>query len=170
MGVTVITDSTADMASDQARQHGIEVVPIWIVFGSERLRDGVDITRLNFYQRLAEEAPVERVVIGELVCSKRLPFYEDVLPEAIERLQRAGKHLAQFLRRQRVLQYQRALQIAVAVQAAGQAEMALQVRPRKAEQLHDGFCGRHHIRHYIIRLTGELLPDPASGRQDGTFA
>ena len=48
----------------------------------------------EFYQRLAEEAPVERVVIGELVCSKRLPFYEDVLPEAIARLKRAGKRVA----------------------------------------------------------------------------
>ena len=38
--------------------------------------------------------PVERVVVGELVCSKRLPFYEDVLPETIERLHRAGKRVA----------------------------------------------------------------------------
>ena len=45
----------------------------------------------EFYARLAEEAPVERVVIGELVCSKRLPFYQDVLPEAIERLQKRGQ-------------------------------------------------------------------------------
>ena len=48
----------------------------------------------EFYARLADEAPVERVVIGELVCSKRLPFYEDVLPAAIERLQKAGKRVA----------------------------------------------------------------------------
>ena len=45
----------------------------------------------DFYARIADEAPVDRVVIGELVCSKRSPFYEDRIPAAIERLQRAGK-------------------------------------------------------------------------------
>lgn len=45
----------------------------------------------DFYARIADEAPVERVVIGETVCSKRTPFYEDRIPEAIERLQRGGK-------------------------------------------------------------------------------
>jgi len=48
-------------------------------------------TLADFYARIADEAPVERVVIGEVVCSKRQPFYEDVLVTAIERLQRAGK-------------------------------------------------------------------------------
>ena len=48
----------------------------------------------DFYARIADEAPVDKVVIGELVCSKRSPFYEDRLPAAIERLQRAGKSVA----------------------------------------------------------------------------
>ena len=45
----------------------------------------------DFYARIADEAPVARVVLGELVCSKRLPFYQTHFPEAIERLQAAGK-------------------------------------------------------------------------------
>lgn len=36
-------------------------------------------------------APVDRVVLGELVCSKRLPFYQDRIPEAISTLMDAGK-------------------------------------------------------------------------------
>lgn len=40
------------------------------------------------------EAPVERVVLGELVCSKRLPFYQAEIPKAISRLQEAGKMVA----------------------------------------------------------------------------
>lgn len=36
-------------------------------------------------------APVDRVVLGELVCSKRLPFYQDRIPAAIETLLAAGK-------------------------------------------------------------------------------
>ncbi|MCB4455716.1 ubiquinone anaerobic biosynthesis protein UbiV [Leisingera sp. McT4-56] len=43
-----------------------------------------------FYGALAE-APVDRVVLGELVCSKRLPFYQDRIPEALSLLAEAGK-------------------------------------------------------------------------------
>ena len=60
MGVTIMTDSTCDMSSSQAREHGVEVVPIWIRFGSERLRDGIDITRTNFYERLATAKDLPR--------------------------------------------------------------------------------------------------------------
>ncbi|MFO1036489.1 MAG: U32 family peptidase [Geminicoccaceae bacterium] len=45
----------------------------------------------DFYARIADEAPVERVCIGEVVCSKRLPFYAEDLPVMIERLQKGGK-------------------------------------------------------------------------------
>ena len=48
----------------------------------------------DFYLRLADEAPVDRVVLGELICSKRLPFYQSHFPEVIERLQAAGKTVA----------------------------------------------------------------------------
>ncbi len=46
-----------------------------------------------FYADVAQ-APVARVVLGELVCSKRLPFYADRIPEAIATLQGAGKAVA----------------------------------------------------------------------------
>jgi len=47
----------------------------------------------DFYARVADEASVDRVCLGEVVCSKRLPFYADRIPDAIERLQRAGKEV-----------------------------------------------------------------------------
>lgn len=47
----------------------------------------------DFYTELAQ-APVDRVVVGELVCSKRLPFYQDRIPEALSRLADAGKDVA----------------------------------------------------------------------------
>lgn len=43
-----------------------------------------------FYDAL-ENAPVDRVVVGELVCSKRLPFYQDRIPDTISGLIDAGK-------------------------------------------------------------------------------
>lgn len=47
----------------------------------------------EFYAEIAQ-SPVERVVLGELVCSKRLPFYQDRIPEAINVLQEAGKQVS----------------------------------------------------------------------------
>ncbi|MBE0453174.1 MAG: U32 family peptidase [Roseovarius sp.] len=48
-------------------------------------------TRRDFYARIADEAPVDEVYLGEVICSKRAPFHEPDLPGTIERLQRAGK-------------------------------------------------------------------------------
>lgn len=47
----------------------------------------------TFYDDLIS-APVDRVVLGELVCSKRLPFYQDRIPGAIESLLDADKEVA----------------------------------------------------------------------------
>jgi putative protease len=45
----------------------------------------------DFYLRIADEAPVDTVCLGEVVCSKRTPFFTPHLREVIERLERAGK-------------------------------------------------------------------------------
>ncbi|MGV6872186.1 ubiquinone anaerobic biosynthesis protein UbiV [Pseudochelatococcus sp. B33] len=47
----------------------------------------------DFYCRIADEAPVGHVFIGETVCSKRLHFFEPYLAEVIGRLERAGKRV-----------------------------------------------------------------------------
>ena len=47
-----------------------------------------------FYERLADTQGVTRVVLGELVCSKRLPFYQTRLPDAIAQLLAGGKDVA----------------------------------------------------------------------------
>ncbi len=49
--------------------------------------------RRDFYARVADEAPVDCVHVGEVVCSKRAPFSEPDLPQIIERLQSAGKEV-----------------------------------------------------------------------------
>jgi len=48
---------------------------------------------VDFYRRIADEAPVDRVHIGETVCGKRMPFTDAVWPEIIERLERGGKQV-----------------------------------------------------------------------------
>lgn len=46
-----------------------------------------------FYARIADEAPVDTVYLGEVICSKREPFFEPHYPEIIERLERGGKRV-----------------------------------------------------------------------------
>ncbi|TIP07562.1 U32 family peptidase [Mesorhizobium sp.] len=48
---------------------------------------------LDFYRRIADEAPIDRVLVGEVVCGKRMPFSDPAWPEIIERLERAGKEV-----------------------------------------------------------------------------
>jgi collagenase-like PrtC family protease len=48
-------------------------------------------TLRDFYARIADEAPVDFVCAGEVVCSKRWPFQEDDFNEIVERLERGGK-------------------------------------------------------------------------------
>lgn len=48
----------------------------------------------DFYARIADEADVDRVAVGEVVCSKRLPFYADRIAPVVDRLVRAGKEVA----------------------------------------------------------------------------
>lgn len=46
---------------------------------------------IDFYCRIAEEASIDRVCVGEIVCSKRWPFLKGCIPEVVELLARAGK-------------------------------------------------------------------------------
>ena len=51
--VQVITDSTADIPAGIGESLGIRVVPIYLRFGDKIYRDGVDITKDEFYEKLS---------------------------------------------------------------------------------------------------------------------
>jgi DegV family protein with EDD domain len=51
--VTIVTDSGNDLSKEEAARYGIEIVPVYIIFGQERSRDGVDIDRATFERRVA---------------------------------------------------------------------------------------------------------------------
>jgi collagenase-like PrtC family protease len=50
-------------------------------------------TLRDFWFRIADEADVDAVCVGEVVCSKRIPHVAEVLPAVIGRLQSAGKEV-----------------------------------------------------------------------------
>lgn len=45
----------------------------------------------DFYFRIADEAPIDTVYLGEVVCSKRAPFFERHYTEVAARLRNGGK-------------------------------------------------------------------------------
>ena len=59
--------------------------PVLFNWPPERWRD--------FYFRIADEADVDAVHVGEVVCSKRQPFVAPQLPAVIDRLHAAGKEI-----------------------------------------------------------------------------
>lgn len=61
----------------------LTIGPILFHWSAEKKRD--------FYFRIADESPVDSVYIGEVVCSKRAPFFENYYDEVSERLKRGGK-------------------------------------------------------------------------------
>lgn len=52
--VKVVTDSTSDLPPGVAEELGITVVPLYVHFGEEVYKDGVDITSEEFYRRLIQ--------------------------------------------------------------------------------------------------------------------
>lgn len=55
MAVAVVTDSTSDIEPARAEELGIEVVPLFVIFGDKSFRDYVDLSRRDFYVKLASE-------------------------------------------------------------------------------------------------------------------
>lgn len=51
--VRVVTDSVSDIPPAVAQELGITIVPLYVHFGTEVFRDGVDLTADQFYARLA---------------------------------------------------------------------------------------------------------------------
>jgi len=54
--VRVVTDSTCDLPPDLARSHGIQVVPLLVLFGDRVYHDGVDLKPKEFYAELERGA------------------------------------------------------------------------------------------------------------------
>ncbi|NLA87450.1 MAG: DegV family protein [Clostridiales bacterium] len=51
--VQIITDSTSDITQEEGAALGITVVPLTVHFGSESYRDGIDLSKREFFEKLA---------------------------------------------------------------------------------------------------------------------
>jgi DegV family protein with EDD domain len=82
MTVRVITDSTSDISQADAERLGITVVPLNIHFGDEQLRDGVDITPQQFFQRLVSSKVLPKT--SQPSAGAFLDIYESLANETDE--------------------------------------------------------------------------------------
>lgn len=51
--IKIFTDSTSDLPKAWVQQYEIGIIPLYVVFGNEQLRDGVDITPAELYERVS---------------------------------------------------------------------------------------------------------------------
>ena len=66
--------------------------PMKLTLGPIQFNWEPDIWR-DFYFRIADEAAVDAVAVGEVICSKRMPFFDEHFPAVLERLTAAGKEV-----------------------------------------------------------------------------
>ena len=59
MAVKVITDSTADLIPEIVQELDIGVVPIYVRFGNDVYRDGIDLDSDEFFRNVTEY-PIHR--------------------------------------------------------------------------------------------------------------
>lgn len=52
--IKIFADSTCDLPSSWIEEHDIGIVPLYVVFGEDSLRDGVDITPIELYAKVEE--------------------------------------------------------------------------------------------------------------------
>ncbi|MFA6627777.1 MAG: DegV family protein [Bacilli bacterium] len=52
--VNLITDCTSDLTPELYKKHQIDILPLYVTFGSESYRDGIDITTEQLYEKVNE--------------------------------------------------------------------------------------------------------------------
>ena len=79
----IVLDSTADFPEAAERFSNWRVVPLYVNFGTESFRDGVDLTASQFYERLrtVTELPTtsQPTPADFLACYEKLAGYERIL-------------------------------------------------------------------------------------------
>lgn len=53
--IGIISDSTCDIPDELVQQHGITIIPHYIIWGNQQYRDRVDMQPLEFYKRIVTD-------------------------------------------------------------------------------------------------------------------
>lgn len=60
MGLKLIVDSASDISIEEAKELGIRVMPLSISFADKDYKDGVDLSKLEFYKKLKESSELPK--------------------------------------------------------------------------------------------------------------
>ncbi|MEZ0537806.1 DegV family protein [Caldicellulosiruptoraceae bacterium PP1] len=60
MGVTIVTDSTADLSLEMLNSYGIRMVPLTVYFDEESYKDWIELKPLEFYDKLDKSVNLPR--------------------------------------------------------------------------------------------------------------
>lgn len=52
--INIVTDCTSDLTEELLKKHDIKVLPLYVTFGEESYRDGIDITTEELYKKVEE--------------------------------------------------------------------------------------------------------------------
>jgi fatty acid-binding protein DegV len=54
--IRIVTDSTAGLPEAMIREHDIRIIPLYVHFGEQAFKEGIDISNEQFYERLRASA------------------------------------------------------------------------------------------------------------------
>ena len=78
--IALVTDSSATLPPALTQQYGIHVIPLYIHFGTEVLRDGLDLTPTEFVERLQRASALPTT--SQPSAGDFLKLYRELLPQA----------------------------------------------------------------------------------------
>ena len=78
--IVVITDSSAYIPESALAGLNVPVIPLWLLWGEESFRDGVDILPSTFYPRLREARMLP--TSSQPTVPEFVDFYQDVAKDA----------------------------------------------------------------------------------------
>ena len=74
----IITDSASDITQEEALKYNIDVIPLSVSFNGVAYKDGVDITKVEFYNKLIESPEIPKTsMISSFVFEEYFDKYKD---------------------------------------------------------------------------------------------
>jgi len=77
LSVAIVTDSTSDIDPARAQRLGVDVVPLFVIFGERSFKDYIELTRVQFYEML------ERESVLPITSQPTAAMFEEVFKEHV---------------------------------------------------------------------------------------
>lgn len=74
----IITDSASDITQEEALKYNIDVIPLSVSFDGVAYKDGIDITKVDFYNKLIESPEIPKTsMISSFIFEEYFDKYKD---------------------------------------------------------------------------------------------